>query len=161
MKIGVMADSHENMPMIAAAVKLFNRRKVELVLHAGDFISPITAKEFRKLKAKFIGVFGNNDGDKLYLRYKFQGIGELQEGPQEMEIGNKRIILMHQPRFLDALIASKKYDVILYGHTHKVDVRPGPPLVFNPGECGGWLTGKCTAGIVDLETVKVDVLSLG
>ena len=160
MKIGVMADSHENMPMIAQAVELFNRKKVELVLHAGDFISPITAKEFEKLKAKLIGVFGNNDGDKLYLSHKFRKIGEIHPDTWEMEIGGKRIALMHQPRFLEALIASKKYDIIIYGHTHRVDLRPGPPLVLNPGECGGWLTGKCTVGIVDLETMKADIFPL-
>lgn len=160
MKIGVMADSHENMPMIAKAVKLFNQEKVRLVLHAGDFISPITAKEFKKLKAKLIGVFGNNDGDKLYLRRKFQEIGEIHLDTWEMEIKGKRVALMHQPRFLEALIASKRYDVIIYGHTHRVDIRSGPPLVLNPGECGGWLTGKCTVGIVDLATMKADILSL-
>ena len=160
MKIGVMADSHENMPMIAQAVKLFNREKVELVLHAGDFISPITAKEFKKLKAKLIGVFGNNDGDRLYLHRKFRKIGEIHPDTWEMEIAGKRVALMHQPRFLEALIASKRYDVIIYGHTHRVDIRSGPPLVLNPGECGGWLTGKCTVGIVDLETMKVDILPL-
>jgi putative phosphoesterase len=160
-KIGVMADSHENMPMIAEAVKLFNREKVALVLHAGDIISPITAKEFKKLKAKFIGVFGNNDGDKLYLRHQFQKIGELYEGIRELEVKGKRIILMHQPRALDALIASKKYDVIIYGHTHRVDVRPGPPVVLNPGECGGWLTGKCTVGILDIESMRVVLSPLG
>lgn len=161
MKIGVMADSHENMPMIAKAVELFNREKVELVLHAGDFISPITAKEFRKLKAKLIGVFGNNNGDKLYLRHKFQEIGEIHPDTWETEIEGKRIALMHQPCFLEALIASKRYDIIIYGHTHRVDLRPGPPLVVNPGECGGWLTGKCTVGIIDLKTMKADILSLG
>lgn len=160
MKIGVMADSHENMPMIAKAVKLFNQEKVGLVLHAGDFISPITAKEFKKLKARLIGVFGNNDGDKLYLRHKFRKIGEIHPDTWEMEIKGKRIALMHQPRFLEALIASKRYDVIIYGHTHRVDIRSGPPLVLNPGECGGWLTGKCTVGIIDLETMKADILSL-
>ena len=40
-----MADSHENMPMIKRAVDLFNRECAGLVLHAGDIISPITAKE--------------------------------------------------------------------------------------------------------------------
>ena len=160
MKIGVMADSHENMPMIARAVKLFNREKVELVLHAGDFLSPITAKEFGRLKAKLIGVFGNNDGDKLYLRHRFQKIGEIHPDSWEMEIEGKRIALMHQPHFLEALIASKEYDIIIYGHTHEVDLRPGPPLVLNPGECGGWLTGKCTVGIIDLETMKADLFPL-
>ena len=37
MKIGIMSDSHDNMPKIAAAVKCFNEAGVEHVVHAGDF----------------------------------------------------------------------------------------------------------------------------
>ena len=160
MKLGILADSHENMPLIAKAVELFNRQEVDLVLHAGDFISAITAKEFKKLKAKLIGVFGNNDGDKLLLQKRFQGIGELYDDYHELEIEGRKIVLMHQPKFLKALIASGKYDLIIYGHTHKVDIREGQPLVINPGECGGWLTGRRTVAIVDLETMKVEIYDL-
>lgn len=160
MKLGIIADSHENMPLIAKAVESFNHQEVDLVLHAGDFISAITAKEFKKLKAKLIGVFGNNDGDKLLLQKRFQGIGELYDDYHELEIEGRKIVLMHQPKFLKALIASGKYDLIIYGHTHKVDIREGQPLVVNPGECGGWLTGRRTVAIVDLETMKVEICDL-
>ena len=160
MKLGIIADSHENMPLIAKAVELFNNEKVGLVLHAGDFISPITAKEFKSLKAKLIGVFGNNDGDKLLLQRQFQDIGELYEDYHELEIEGRNIVLMHQPKFLDTLIASNKYDLIIYGHTHEIDIREGQPLVVNPGECGGWLTGRSTVAIVELETMKVKIYDL-
>lgn len=160
MKLGIIADSHENMPLIAKAIELFNRQEVGLVLHAGDFISAITAKEFKNLKAKLIGVFGNNDGDKLLLQKRFQDIGELYEDYHELEIEGKKVVLMHQPKFLEILIASGKYDLIIYGHTHEIDIREGRPLVVNPGECGGWLTGRSTVAIVDLETMKVEIYDL-
>jgi len=160
LKLGIIADSHENMPLIAKAVELFNHEKVGLVLHAGDFISPITAKEFKNLKAKLVGVFGNNDGDKLLLQKRFQYIGELYEDYHELEIEDKKVVLMHQPKFLEILIASGKYDLIIYGHTHEIDIREGRPLVVNPGECGGWVTGRCTVAIVDLETMKVKIHDL-
>jgi len=160
LKLGIIADSHENMPLIAKAVELFNHEEVDLVLHAGDFISPITAKEFKNLKAKLIGVFGNNDGDKLLLEKRFRHIGEFYEDYHELEIEDKKVVLMHQPKFLKALIASGKYDLIIYGHTHKVDIREGQPLVVNPGECGGWLSGRCTVAIVDLETMKSEIYDL-
>ncbi len=162
MKIGVIADTHDNMPKIAQAVELFNREGVELVLHAGDYISPITANEFKKLKAKLIGVFGNNDGEKLFLikRYQGEGIGELHEDYHELELEGRKIVLMHQPKFLEALIASRQYDVIIYGHTHEVDLREGPPLVLNPGEAGGWLTGRATVALLDLKTLKAEIIEL-
>jgi len=160
LKLGIIADSHENMPLIAKAIELFNHEEVDLVLHAGDFISPITAKEFKNLKAKLIGVFGNNDGDKLLLQKRFQDIGELYEDYHELEIEGKKVVLMHQPKFLDALIVSNKYDLIIYGHTHEIDIREGRPLVVNPGECGGWVTGRCTVAMVKLETMKAELRDL-
>jgi len=35
MKIGIISDTHDNLPQIKKAVEIFNREKVELVLHAG------------------------------------------------------------------------------------------------------------------------------
>lgn len=160
MKLGIIADSHENMPLIAKAVELFNNEEVDLILHAGDFISPITAKEFKSLKAKLIGVFGDNDAQKLLLQRRFQDIGEFYEDYHELEIEGKKVVLMHQPKFLEILIASGKYDLIIYGDTHEIDIREGHPLVVNPGECGGWLTGRSTVAIVDLETMKAELYDL-
>ena len=160
LKLGIIADSHENMPLIAKAVELFNSKGVGLVLHAGDFISPITAKEFKNLKAKLIGVFGNNDGDKALLQQRFQDIGELHDDYHELEAGGRKIMLMHQPRLVKALSASGQYDLIVYGHTHQVDIRQGQPLVVNPGESGGWLTGRSTVAVVDLKTMRVNVYDL-
>ncbi len=160
MKLGVIADTHDNLPKIARAVELFNREKVELVLHAGDFVSPFTAKEFSKLQAKLIGVFGNNDGDKPYLLERYQGIGELYAGYHELELEGRRIALMHKPDPLEALIASRMYDLIVYGHTHKIDLREGSPLVLNPGEAGGWTSGRSTAAIVDLATMRAEIIDL-
>lgn len=160
MKIGVIADTHDNLPKIARAVELFNREEVELVLHAGDFVSPFTADEFKRLKAKLVGVFGNNDGDRLYLLERYRGIGEIHEGQRELELGGRRIVLMHKPGLLGALIASKEYDLIVYGHTHRPELRPGPPLVLNPGEAGGWTTGRATAAIVDLSAMRAEIIDL-
>jgi len=154
MKLGIMSDSHDNMPLIAKAVALFNGDKVDLVLHAGDIVSPFTNIEFRKLNAKMVAVFGNNDGDKPYLLKRFADIGEIQGDFRELEIGGRKIVLMHQPKFLESLVAASSYDLVVYGHTHKVDIREGKPLVINPGECGGWLYGTATVVTLDLRTMS-------
>ena len=160
MKLGVIADSHDNIPKIAEAVALFNEESVDRVLHAGDYISPITADAFTKLNAALIGVFGNNDGDRLYLTERFREIGTIYPDHHEFEIDGKRGVLMHEPKFLDALIESGHYDLIAYGHTHEIDVREGKPLVVNPGECGGWLTGRATVAIVETEAMTVRLIDL-
>lgn len=164
MKIGVISDSHDNLPAIVRAVELFNTQRVDLVLHAGDFVAPFAAAKFQGLHMRLIGVFGNNDGDKLLLLDRLKGKGELYEDYHELELGGKKVVMMHQPKFLNVLIASRKYDLIIYGHTHhidiQVDIKEGSSLVVNPGECCGWTTGSSTVAIVDLGTMKADIYSL-
>jgi len=40
MLIGILSDSHDNFPGLMEAVEIFKRRKVEMILHAGDVIAP-------------------------------------------------------------------------------------------------------------------------
>lgn len=160
MKIGVLSDSHDNMPKLARAVELFNEEKVEQVFHTGDFISPITANELIRLNAPLIGVFGNNDGDRLFLTERFREIGKIYPDFHEFTIAGKRCVLMHEPKFIDALVASCRYDLVVYGHTHAIDLREGETLVINPGECGGWLTGRATAVILETDDMSVRLREL-
>ncbi|MFH1038559.1 MAG: metallophosphoesterase [PVC group bacterium] len=161
MKIGIISDTHENMPMIRNAVELFNREEVAVVLHGGDIISPITAKEFDDLKAPLIGVFGNNDGDRLFLTERFKKIGTIHPKRYEGEFGGKKCLLIHEPDMLDALVQSGVYDVIIYGHTHRAEItRRGKTLVINPGEGGGWITGRATAALLETETMEAELVEL-
>jgi len=161
MKIGIISDTHENMPKIRKAVELFNREKVEVVLHGGDIISPITAKEFSSLKAPFIGVFGNNDGDKLFLTERYKEIGKIHTKRFEGTFGGKSLLLIHEPDMLDALAKSGVYDIIVYGHTHRSEIsRRGDTLVINPGEGCGWITGIATAALLDTETMEAELVEL-
>jgi len=161
MKIGIISDTHDNLPQIRKAVEIFNREKVELVLHAGDFVSPFTFLEFKNLNCPLKGVFGNNDGDKLYLQEKFKGIGKLYPAPYNVKINNKNVVMLHKEKLIDALAESQKYDVIIYGHTHRTDLRKiGKTLIINPGECGGWLTGKSTIALMDMETLEAKIVKL-
>ena len=160
MLIGIISDSHDNLPAIKKAVDIFNKENVEIVLHAGDYVSPFTAKEFGKLKMKLTGVFGNNDGDKPYLLEKFKNIGKIQQDPVELEIDKRKIVLMHQPKFIDDLLNSRSYDIVIYGHTHEIDIRKNKSLVINPGECSGWLTDKCTIVLIDTKTLSPEIINL-
>lgn len=160
MKIGILSDSHDHLGRIAQAVALFNEEKVGLVLHAGDFVSPTTARELRNLRAPFVGVFGNNDGDRLFLTKVFGAIGTLHAGPHELDIEGQKAVLMHEPRCLEALVQSGTYRLVVYGHTHAADVREGKTLVVNPGECGGWLTGKASVAVVDTEDLSARLVEL-
>ncbi|MBN2103736.1 metallophosphoesterase [bacterium] len=147
MKIGIMADSHDNIPALVKAVSVFNDAEVSLVLHAGDLIAPFTAKPLKNLNARFIAVFGNNDGEVLGLSKVFEN--KIFRPPHLVEFKNLKILLLHEPDNLDALAISGKYDCIVCGHTHELEIRKDPTLVVNPGECGGWLSGRRTVAIWD------------
>jgi hypothetical protein len=47
---------------------------------------------------------------------------------------------------VEEFMGAESADVIIYGHTHEVDIRIGSPLIINPGEAGGWLKGKSVPG---------------
>ena len=161
MKIGILSDTHDNLVSIKKAVNLFNREKTDLVLHAGDIVSPFTALEFQKLNCTFTGVFGNNDGDMLYLREKFEKIGQLFPAPYIANINHRQIIMMHKEKLIDALIESQKYEIIIYGHIHRLDLRKiGRSLIINPGECGGWLTNQCTVAILQTDNLEAKIIDL-
>lgn len=159
--IGLMTDTHDNREAVERAVALFNARRVGLVLHGGDYIAPFNARWMASLNAPMIGVFGNNDGERFGLRAQFEPIGPIHRAPHAVAHGGKRILMLHEPDEVDALAASGAYDVLFYGHTHQIDVRTvGKTLVVNPGEAGGWVTGRKTAGVLDLETMAVEVVDL-
>jgi hypothetical protein len=160
MLIGVISDTHDNVDKLRVALKRFKEAGIDIVLHAGDIVSPFMVVPFQEVGLRMIGIFGNNDGDKLYLRERFRGIGEINFGPHEVELGGRRIVLMHEPRSIEAFTASERYDLIIYGHTHEVEVRKGQGLVVNPGECGGWLSGRATCALVDLKGLKAEIIEL-
>ncbi|MCK4904712.1 metallophosphoesterase [bacterium] len=160
MLLGILSDSHDNIPYLNKAIEIFNQRQVGRVLHAGDFVSAFTSKPFRNLKCKFTGVFGNNDGDKLLLEAEFKNIGKIYDDVYEDIIDKKKTILFHRETLVQKLAESGKYDIIIYGHTHKIDLKQGHTLIINPGECGGWITGNSTIAILDTEKMKAEIIRL-
>ncbi len=162
MKIGVIADTHDNVPMVVKAVGLFNSEGCDLVFHAGDYCSTFALNPFSNLKCKWIGIFGNNDGDKKALSMKSDGL--IVEGPYRMDLSNTRVIITHELERIEDLqgkIDRQEVHLLIYGHTHKVDIRKmGDMLVVNPGECCGWLFGKSTVAVVDLAKMEAKEIAL-
>ncbi|MCP4602718.1 MAG: metallophosphoesterase [Proteobacteria bacterium] len=159
MKLGLIADTHDNVPMVEKAVEIFNRANVDLVLHAGDYVAPFSLKPLFALECDFHGVWGNNDGDKIALNQV--GRGKIVNSPNIETWQGKRILLGHDLETVDALIASRQFFLIIYGHTHIPEIRKeGQTLIVNPGECGGWVYGKSTVAIADLENQTAGIIEL-
>ena len=161
MLIGLMSDSHDNLTQIKKAVDYFNGKKVGIVLHAGDIISPFCSNELKRLKAKFYAVFGNNDGERVLWYDNIAGWGEIFEDYFETVIEGEKLLMMHEPRQIEALAQSGRYGIIVFGHTHKPEKRYlGHTVVVNPGECGGWLYGKSTIATLKLPEKEVEIIEL-
>lgn len=159
MLIGIISDTHDNMPQIKRAVDLFNERKVGHVVHAGDFTSPFTFRILKDLSCGFTGIFGNNDGDKLLLQKMSEG--RIFNQPHIFELGDRKVVVIHEHTIADALADSGHYDVVIYGHTHKPEIRKVKnTLVINPGEAGSWLYGKSTVAIADLALMTAEIIPL-
>jgi len=165
MIIGLISDTHDNLPMIERAVKRLNSEGVELVLHAGDYVAPFVIPRLKDLKAKVIGVFGNNDGDRELLKRRSieHGNMELRGNFAEITVGNVKIALMHgtEDELLKALISSQCFDVLVHGHTHMAEVyRKGRMLVVNPGEVCGYITGKSTVALLNTEKLEAKIVEI-
>ena len=161
MRIGIISDTHDNLPLVEKAVKKLNEENVELVLHAGDYVSPFTIPKFKALHAKLIGVFGNNDGDHEFLRKRFNECSNCEIRGRFAEINAEgfKIALLHgdETELLEALINCGGFDAVVHGHSHaEVSRRNGKTLIVNPGEVCGYLTGKSTIALLD--TVKREAI---
>jgi len=171
MIVGIMSDTHDHLPLVDKAVKKLIDEKVELILHAGDYISPFVIPHFKPFKGKFIGVFGNNDGDHEILKIRFEEFGlEIRGVFAEVKIDGLRIALLHggEPggppgpsELLKSLISTECYDVVIYGHVHEAKAyRKGKTLIINPGEVCGYLTEKPSIAVLNTKTMDVKIVPL-
>ncbi len=162
--IGLISDTHDHQKAVDEAIKIFRENKVELILHAGDWIAPFTLKRLAQGGIPVIGVFGNNDGEKKYMReLAAKYYVKLEEEVAVIKYDNVKIALTHGTHYVivDALVKSKMFDIVVYGHTHSRDVKNiDGTLVINPGEACGYLTGEATIALLNLKTREVQFISL-
>jgi len=162
MRVGVLSDSHDRVPAIAEFARLFREAGVGIVLHAGDYCSPFSLSPLLAADLPLAGVFGRNDGDhEGLLAEAAKGMGtEIYDSPHSVDGSGVRLRLSHDlsdvaERSVDA------HAVVIHGSSHIKQCRmSGTTLLLNPGEACGWLFGVPTAAVLDLETLKVDFLTL-
>lgn len=162
MRVGLLADTHDRVPAIAELVQKMMERGVSLVMHAGDYCSPFSLEPFNDANVALLGIFGRNDGDPEGLKATAaRGVGmELYESPHSFEVSGQRILIVHDLGEVNRR-SIESHRFVVHGFTHKQEtISRGQTLVINPGEGCGWLTGKCTGAILDLETSEVEIVSL-
>ncbi len=162
MKIGLIADTHDRLPAIAELVKQLQAGGASMVLHAGDYCSPFSLGPIEDAQMSLAGVFGRNDGDPPGLVTRAQsalGI-ELFESPHSFEVGGRRILLVHDIGEVHerSVLA---HEIVVHGNTHQQELKHrAETLIVNPGEGCGWLFGKPSAALLDLDARTVEFLTL-
>jgi putative phosphoesterase len=159
--IGIMADSHDNVNAVRRAVRFFNDTECGLVIHAGDIVAPFSARELGNLSCQVKAVFGNCDGEKEGLKKSFEGFGEIKEAPFIFSQNRQRFLITHVHFSVPHYAASGEHDVLIFGHTHKPEIRREEgTLLINPGETGGWLSGRHTVVLLNPETLETELVVL-
>lgn len=160
MKVGVISDTHDRLPTFQRAIALFRRMKVGAIFHAGDYVAPFAAQLLAPDQLGGVPlhcVYGNNDGEKAGLKKILPGI---VDGALRVKLDGKTIVMHHWIESLKPADLTGA-DVVITGHTHQAssEVRDGR-LLLNPGECCGWVNGRCTAAMLDLSAMKAEIIEV-
>jgi len=139
MKIGIVTDTHDRWAVVRSIVECFTARGVSHILHAGDIMSPEVVEMFGAVKgATLIGVLGNCDTERLSLMEAAKRAGgQMHSQRFEGVVGERSVLMGHDPARVLHRIAGGGYDLAVYGHTHAQDIHTeGGTLVVNPGARG-------------------------
>ncbi len=160
MRIGVVGDTHDRMGNVEQIVSLFIESRVERVVHTGDLTRPAVLAEFSRLDVPVVGVFGNNDlQTRLHLEDEAARLGmDFALPPRTLCWAGRRIMIVHDPEEAPARELGN-VDLLLHGHTHRHRLEyEGETLIFNPGECAGFMSGHNAVGLVDLISLEAQTL---
>jgi len=161
MRIAVLSDIHDNIWNLEKA--LDRLEGVEVLLCCGDLCAPFSLKQIQdSFPGPVHAVLGNNDGDPLLLAqvasqrervYLYQPLAEV-------ELDGRKIAVAHYPQIGQALAASRQYDAVFSGHTHRPHTKQANGRLWaNPGEVMGRF-GEPGFGIYDTVTGEFELCRL-
>jgi putative phosphoesterase len=163
MRIGILSDTHNNLPNLEAALLFFEQEGISTVFHCGDF----TGIEVAKRMAPFhvLCVLGNGDYASGEIRAEI--IRQNAENYAGMvytgQIGDVRIAATHGhiPGKLEELVHAGRYDYVFKGHSHQhKDERYGITRLINPGALGGLNREDRRVCLLDLASGKADFVKI-
>ena len=137
-RIGLISDTHGLLrPEAVAAL-----RGSELILHAGDVGKPEVLEELRKI-APVIAIRGNVDSAPW---------SQVLKETEVVETGGATIFMLHNLGDLDLNPAAARFQIVLYGHSHKPSCSEKNGVLYvNPGSAGPRRFGlPVTVGRLDL-----------
>ncbi len=170
MKICVVSDSHDNIDLLHAALADAKERGAEAVLHCGDVVAPYTLKKAHQFGLPIHVIHGNNKGDLAMMGRLAQAPGSLVHyhgRDASLELGGRRIFMVHFPNYAEALALTGKWDLICCGHNHRCKIDSvthadgkGTTLLVNPGSSSGMDRIQPTYALGDLQTMEFELLNI-
>ena len=162
MKIGVMSDSHGNIEYVRKAAEYIMEAEVDYIIHLGD--DYYDARILDNLPVNVIKVPG-----------VYEAIYQDASVPNRLveNIAGLRVLITHtkdshrndlpQDRKPEEYIASRKIDIVLFGHSHSFGAKlEGGILVVNPGHLKTEdKRGEATFALLDInKDVTVTILNM-
>ena len=165
MKVCILSDSHDNRPLLEAAVREASAAGAEAILHCGDVVAPSTLEVLKPFNLPAHVIHGNNTGD-LYMMgliaAKLSNKTTYYGQDAGIELGGRRIFMVHYPHYAAAMATTGDWDLVCCGHDHKAAIRTienisgSTTLLVNPGTVGG-IKAPATWVLGDLDTMTFAV----
>ena len=152
MKIGVVSDTHSR----KVPQQLLNDfKKVDVIVHAGDFCSLQDLKIFSQMK-EVRAVYGNMDEfeiRRMLPKCQIFQCGEFSIGLTHGEGPAQEVFDCVRNEF-----KQQKVDVVIFGHSHqRLNKKIDDILYFNPGSPNDTIFAPyCSYGILELEAGKIN-----
>lgn len=167
MNVCILSDSHDNIPLLRAAVADAKQRGAESVIHCGDIVAPSTLKTIERYGLPIYAIHGNNTGD-LYtlsrLSHKTDSLIHYYGQDAAFTLEGRRIFVVHYPHYAKAMAVTAEYDLVCCGHTHASEIQPikniagTHTVLVNPGTVGGVGGVDPTYILGDLKRFEFEVL---
>jgi putative phosphoesterase len=161
MLIGIFADAHDHVDNVRQAVAQFNRAGCDLVVFAGDFVSPIVIPPLRKLRCPVLACFGDNEGNRVGIAGGMRIIGKVGYPPFGFRTSDGiRILVTHSLDMLRGL--TEGCDVVISAHSHRSGISRDKNgcLFINPGETSGWTYRKPSISLLKTDPLEARLIPL-
>jgi putative phosphoesterase len=153
MRIGVISDSHGDVPATTGAIRVLDSLGVSITLHCGD-VGVEVVEVLSGRRTHFVP--GNTDDPERLRRAIVDPEHTFHNPLGELEVEGCRIAFLHgdNRRLLDETIASGHYDLVCRGHTHAfASSRQGRTLSLNPGALSR--TQRPSLAVVEIPSLAV------
>jgi uncharacterized protein len=168
MKLCIVSDSHDRANALEQAVRAGASEGATAVIHCGDLIGTQTLRGALDVGLPIHVIHGNNLGDTVSLsRWSREREGLLTYHGMDarIELGGRRIFVVHYPEYGYAMACTGDWDVVCCGHSHVAGiervrtVKDGMTWLVNPGTVAG-LAAPATWILADLDAMRFETRKL-